>query len=90
MINSSSTSTHIIKEFETNQVLKSLLPKLQSIEKTKKPPRVTVLPDFFVDRIIEVTDHSKFVSETEKKIKAELEIPGMQDLCLVICMALRI
>ena len=96
MINSSSTSTHIIKEFETNQVLKSLLPKLQSIEKTKKPPRVTVLPDFFVDRIIEVTDHSKFVSETEKKIKAgggsmrgysSVDIKGGNAVNVAYCMA---
>jgi ribokinase len=96
MTSSNSTSIHIIKEFETNQVLKNLLPKLQSITKTNKPPRVTVLPDFFVDRIIEVTDHSKFVSETKKKIKAgggsmrgysSVDIKGGNAVNVAYCMA---
>lgn len=96
MTSSNSTSIHIIKEFETNQVLKSLLPKIQSITKTNKPPRVTVLPDFFVDRIIEVTDHSKFVSETKKKIKAgggsmrgysSVDIKGGNAVNVAYCMA---
>jgi len=96
MINSNSASLHIIKEFETNHVLKNLLPKLQSIKKTNKMPRVTALPDFFVDRIIEVTDHSKFVSETKKKIEAgggsmrgysSVDIKGGNAVNVAYCMA---
>lgn len=96
MINSNSSSITFIKDFETNQILKNLLPKLLSIKKTNKPPRVTALPDFFVDRIIEVTDHSKFVSETKKKIKvgggsmrgySSQDIKGGNAVNVAYCMA---
>ncbi|NOJ31044.1 MAG: hypothetical protein DA329_02740 [Candidatus Nitrosocosmicus sp.] len=70
MTKSLPSQTHILNEFEINQILKNLLSRLQSIEKTNQSYSITVLPDFFVDRIIKVMDHDKFVGEIKKKIKA--------------------
>lgn len=71
MTDSVITKRHILEQSEANEILKGLLPKLKSIKVTKKLPlKITVMPDFFVDRIIEVVDYPKFVSDTRKKILA--------------------
>ena len=71
MADSVITKRYILEQSEANQILKGLLPKLKSIKVTKKSPlKITVMPDFFVDRIIEVVDYPKFVSDTRKKILA--------------------
>jgi ribokinase len=96
MANSISPSTHILELFEIKQVLRNLLPKLEAIEKTTKHLKITVMPDFFVDRIIEVTDYASFVSETRKKIKAgggslrgysSIDIKGGNAVNVAYCLA---
>lgn len=74
MTKSLPSQTHILNEFEINQILKNLLSRLQSIEKTNQSYSITVLPDFFVDRIIKVMDHDKFVGEIKKKLRLEVEV----------------
>ncbi len=68
MVNSVTIKSRVLEQSELNQILKRLVPKLQFIEETKKPLKITVMPDFFVDRIIEVVDYPKFASDTRKKI----------------------
>ena len=44
--------------------------KLIDIRETRDQPQVTILPDFFVDRIIEVLDYPVFINDIRKKIIA--------------------
>jgi ribokinase len=44
--------------------------KLVDIRETRDQPQVTILPDFFVDRIIEVSDYPAFINDIPKKIIA--------------------
>ncbi|HKO65254.1 MAG TPA: carbohydrate kinase family protein [Candidatus Nitrosocosmicus sp.] len=55
-----------------HNILRNLLVKLSDIKEDghHRKPQVTILPDFFVDRIIEVSDYSLFMSEIQKKIVA--------------------
>ncbi|MDQ2686012.1 MAG: hypothetical protein M3Y25_09255 [Thermoproteota archaeon] len=97
MADSVITKRLILEQSEANQILKVLLPKLKSIKETKKPPlKITVMPDFFVDRIIEVVDYPKFVSDTRKKILAgggsmrgytSIDIKGGNAVNVAYCLA---
>jgi ribokinase len=96
MANSTSAATHILELFEIKQVLRNLLPKLEAIEKTTQHLKITVMPDFFVDRIIEVADYASFVSETRKKINAgggslrgysSIDIKGGNAVNVAYCLA---
>ena len=49
---------------------KIYLIKLIDIRETRDQPQVTILPDFFVDRIIEVLDYPVFINDIRKKIIA--------------------
>lgn len=89
-------SDHILELSEIKQILRNMLPKLESIERNKKKLKVTVMPDFFVDRIIEVADYSSFVSDTRKKINAgggslrgysSIDIKGGNAVNVAYCLA---
>ncbi|HEX5905209.1 MAG TPA: hypothetical protein VFY50_04105, partial [Candidatus Nitrosocosmicus sp.] len=58
--------------------------------------KITVMPDFFVDRIIEVADYANFVNETHKKINAgggslrgysSIDIKGGNAVNVAYCLA---
>ncbi|WP_458744171.1 PfkB family carbohydrate kinase [Candidatus Nitrosocosmicus sp. T] len=54
----------------TYDIFRNLLIKLVDIRETRDQPQVTILPDFFVDRIIEVSDYPVFINDIPKKIIA--------------------
>jgi ribokinase len=54
----------------TYNIFRNLLIKLVDIRETRDQPQVTILPDFFVDRIIEVSDYPVFINDIPKKIIA--------------------
>jgi ribokinase len=54
----------------TYNIFRNLLIKLVDIRETRDQPQVTILPDFFVDRIIEVLDYPVFINDIPKKIIA--------------------
>jgi ribokinase len=54
----------------TYNIFRNLLIKLVDIRETRDQPQVTILPDFFVDRIIEVLDYPVFINDMPKKIIA--------------------
>lgn len=58
------------KEGDTLRILKSLCTKLEEYDKSQTRSKVFVLPDFFVDRIIEVTNESLFFRDVKRKIVA--------------------
>src|SRR5918993_753115 len=62
--------TPIFGHSDTHDVFKNLLIKLIDIRETRDQPQVTILPDFFVDRIIEVLDYPVFINDMRKKINA--------------------
>jgi ribokinase len=62
--------TQIFGNSDTHDVFKNLLIKLIDIRETRDQPQVTILPDFFVDRIIEVLDYPVFINDIRKKIIA--------------------
>ena len=55
---------------DTHDIFRNLLVKLKDIRETRDQPQVTILPDFFVDRIIEVLDYPVFINDIRKKIIA--------------------
>ena len=55
---------------DTHDIFRNLLVKLIDIRETRDQPQVTILPDFFVDRIIEVLDYPVFINDIRKKIIA--------------------
>ena len=96
MANSISPTTHILELSDIKQILRNLLPKLEAIERNTKQPKVTVMPDFFVDRIIEVADYASFVNDTRKKINAgggslrgysSIDIKGGNAINVAYCLA---
>ena len=69
--NSKSLTNQIFRNSHTHNILRNLLIKLLGIRDDGNPqPQVTILPDFFVDRIIEVSDYSLFINDIQKKIVA--------------------
>lgn len=54
--------------FDNREILRNLYDKLEKIKSSKKDLRVTVLPDFFIDRVIQISDPSNFIKDVEKKI----------------------
>ncbi len=69
--NRKSLSNQIFGNSHTNDILRNLLTKLLDIREARyHQPQVTILPDFFVDRIIEVLDYPIFMNDIQKKIVA--------------------
>jgi len=68
--NRANLMTPIFGNSDTHNVFKNLLIKLIDIRETRNQPQVTILPDFFVDRIIEVLDYPVFINDIRKKINA--------------------
>lgn len=68
--NRANLMTPIFGNSDTHNVFKNLLIKLIDIRETRDQPQVTILPDFFVDRIIEVLDYPVFINDIRKKINA--------------------
>jgi ribokinase len=68
--NRANLMTPIFGNSDTHDVFKNLLIKLIDIRETRDQPQVTILPDFFVDRIIEVLDYPVFINDIRKKINA--------------------
>lgn len=62
--------TQIFGKSHTHDIFRNLLIKLIDIRETRDQPQVTILPDFFVDRIIEVLDYPVFINDIRKKIIA--------------------
>lgn len=58
------------KEDDTRRILRDLTAKLEDFDKSQTRFKVFVLPDFFVDRIIEVRNDAVFFKGLEKKINA--------------------
>ncbi|MDF0680365.1 MAG: carbohydrate kinase family protein [Candidatus Nitrosocosmicus sp.] len=64
-------TNQIFRNSHTHNILKNLLLKLLDIREDRNhQPQVTILPDFFVDRIIDVSDYSLFINDIQKKIVA--------------------
>lgn len=96
MMDSISSTARIVELSEIKQVLKNLLPQLEAIKKNHKRPKVAVMPDFFVDRKIEVADYSKFINGIQKKINAgggslrgysSIDIKGGNAVNVAYCLA---
>ena len=69
--NNKTMTSQIFGNSHTHNILRNLLVKLLDIKKDgNHQPQVTILPDFFVDRIIEVSDYSLFMNDIQKKIVA--------------------
>ncbi len=69
--NRKSLTNQIFGNSHTRDILRNLLIKLSDIKEGKyHQPQVTILPDFFVDRIIEVLDYPIFMNDIQKKIVA--------------------
>ncbi len=69
--NRKSLTNQIFGDSHTRDILRNLLIKLSDIKEDKyHQPQVTILPDFFVDRIIEVLDYPIFMNDIQKKIVA--------------------
>lgn len=69
--NKRSLTNQILGNSHTHNILKNLLIKLLDIREARHhQPQVTILPDFFVDRIIEVLDYPIFMNDIQKKIVA--------------------
>ena len=66
--NRKTMTSQIFGNSHTHNILRNLLVKLLDIKKDgNHQPQVTILPDFFVDRIIEVSDYSLFMNDIQKK-----------------------
>ncbi len=69
--NRKSLTNQIFGNSHTHDILRNLLIKLSDIREDRyHQPQVTILPDFFVDRIIEVLDYPIFMNDIQKKIVA--------------------
>ena len=69
--NRKSLTNQIFGKSYTHDILRNLLDKLLGIKESEHhQPQVTILPDFFVDRIIEVLDYPLFMNDIQKKIVA--------------------
>ncbi|WP_144728782.1 carbohydrate kinase family protein [Candidatus Nitrosocosmicus arcticus] len=68
--NRRSLTNQIFGNSHTHNILRNLLVKLLDIRETRNQPQVTILPDFFVDRIIEVLDYPGFINNIGRKIDA--------------------
>ena len=69
--NRKSLTNQIFGSSQTHYILRNLLLKLLDIKEARHhQPQVTILPDFFVDRIIEVLDCPIFMNDIQKKIVA--------------------
>lgn len=70
--NKKSSTNQILGNSHTSNILRNLLIKLLDISEARHhhQPQVTILPDFFVDRIIEVLDYPIFMNDIQKKIAA--------------------
>ncbi len=69
--NRKSLTNQIFGNSHTHHILRNLLIKLLDIKEDRHhQPQVTILPDFFVDRIIEVLDYPIFMNDIQKKIVA--------------------
>jgi ribokinase len=70
--NSKYLTNQIFGNSHIRNILRNLLIKLSDIKEDGHhyKPQVTILPDFFVDRIIEVPDYSLFMRDIQKKIVA--------------------
>jgi len=68
--NRASLTNQLFGNSHTHNILRNLLIKLLDIRETRNQPQVTILPDFFVDRIIEVLDYPGFINNIGKKIVA--------------------
>lgn len=62
--------TQIFGNSDAHDIFRNLLIKLLDIRESRAQPQVTILPDFFVDRIIEVLDYPVFINDIKKKIIA--------------------
>jgi ribokinase len=71
--NRRSLTNQIFGNSHTYNILRNLLNKLIEIRESghHHQPQVTILPDFFVDRIIEVLDYPIFMNDIQKKIIAK-------------------
>ena len=54
---------------DVNLVFKNIYYKLNDIVKSNIDIKITVLPDFFIDRVIQISDMDKLTEVMEKKIK---------------------
>ena len=69
--NRTSLTNQIFGNSHTHNILRNLLIKLSDIREDRyHQPQVTILPDFFVDRIIQVLDYPIFMNDIQKKIVA--------------------
>ena len=69
--NRKNLTNQIFGNSHTHNILRNLLIKLLDIKDDRHhQPQVTILPDFFVDRIIEVLDYPIFMNDIQKKIVA--------------------
>ncbi len=69
--NRTSLTNQIFGNSHTHDILRNLLIKLSDIREDRShQPQVTILPDFFVDRIIQVLDYPIFMNDIQKKIVA--------------------
>lgn len=96
MYNKKNNAYQILKNYEIDEIIKKLSTKLKDINKTRKQVRVTILPDFFVDRVIGVSDFSNFVEDIKKKIMVGggsmrgypgMDIKGGNAVNVAYCMA---
>lgn len=58
------------KRSDIIKILKGLVPKLEDYDKSHTRFKIFILPDFFVDRIIEVASESIFFRDIKRKIVA--------------------
>jgi ribokinase len=70
--NRKSLTNQIFGNSHIYDILKNLLIKLLDIREGRyhHQLQVTIMPDFFVDRIIEISDYSLFINDIQKKIVA--------------------
>ncbi|CAN5739513.1 hypothetical protein BH23THE1_BH23THE1_09440 [soil metagenome] len=69
--NKRSLTNQILRNSHIHNILRNLLIKLLDIREARhNQPQVTILPDFFVDRIIEISDYPIFMNDIQKKIVA--------------------
>jgi ribokinase len=68
--NTASLTNQIFEYSQTHNTLRNLFIKLLDIREARTKPLVTILHDFFVDRIIEISDYPVFMNDIRKKIIA--------------------
>lgn len=83
-------------KYDTKSVFKNIYFKLHDILKSNIDIKITVLPDFFIDRIIQISDMGKLTEIMEKKIKVgggsvrglnSIDIKGGNAVNVAYCLA---